>query len=173
MPDGNGYKDDDFYRANATIAYFKQKLNPLLKSKDPKAYEDFANGVVIARQKAKSTEDVAKYIEEHPFNAYLSQDEIKKELGKDDYGKYLQALNFITNYGRKDFDPAAIKGNIENAQDLTAYNYGKRFSSIPLTTSLNISSPDGKKTYQRRAIYNAKTGMPEIVEYGDKSLLVQ
>ena len=163
---GNASNPDEVYGANATLQYYKEKLNEKLKAKDPKAYSQYFKGLQSARTTNPSAGD--QYVETTPYDIYLSPDEVKTTLGND-YPKYLQSLQAVNNYnttqGKK-----PLYGNVEGQkEDLTQLNYGRRFASLQTTPRFAITVNPGQqnqKQYARQYSYDPSKGV-QIKEEGD------
>ena len=164
---GAGYKDK-YYEANATLAHFKDVLNDKLKAKDPKAFKEYFQKLVELRRSGDTTA-AQKYTQEAPYNEYLSPQEVQKTLGKEDYDKYLNALQEVNSYNvSQKLQP--LYGGIEGEQDVNNLNYGRRFASLQITPSVSVFNQTRGTNYNRDYTYDPKTKQVIFKEGGDLSL---
>lgn len=147
---------DDFYKANASLLYYKDQLNSKLKDKDPNGYGDYMKGLGAVRKAGGNDND---YIQKSNFNTYLTPDEVKSTLG-DKYDNYMSTLKTVTQ--------GNLAGTIEGEKPADSLNYGRRFASLSVTPSVNISQ--GGRKYARDYQYNPTTSAVDIKEDGDLSL---
>jgi hypothetical protein len=159
-----GQNTENDYEMNAQLVYYKGLLNDKLKAKNPKAFTDYFGGLRDLRSKGNDPTAVDNYIQNTPYNEYLSPDEVKSTLGETDYAIYSGYLN-----AKK----PKLAGQVEGDQDYGSLNYGRRFASLPFTTSYSQTNTTSGKTYSRDYTFNPKTGLPSWVEKGDVSLRPQ
>lgn len=163
---------EDYYKASATLSYYKDKLNGQLKTKNPQGYGDYFKGLVDLRKQG-NTKGAQDYTQNSQYNDYLSPDEVKKTLGSDkDYQNYLNSLKAVNNYNVSQ-GQQPLYGNIEGQNDDPAnLNYGRRFASLQVTPSFGktLQSSSGDKHYNRNYKYNPQTGNVDFTEVGDTSI---
>lgn len=155
-----GDNAENDYLMNAQLVYYKGLLNDKLKAKDPKAFTDYFGGLRDLRTKGDQTV-VDNYIQNTPYNQYLSPDEVKSTLGESDYAIYSAYLN-----AKK----PKLAGGIEGDQDYGSLNYGRRFASLPFTTSYTKTNTTRGTNYARNYGYDPKTGLGTWTETGDIKL---
>jgi hypothetical protein len=172
LQQASGYQNpEEYYKANATLAYYKDKLNDQLKSKNPQAFGDYFKGLVNFRKQG-NTQGAQDYTQNSEYNEYLSPDEVKKTLGSDkDYDNYINSLKQVNSYNISQ-GKTPLYGNIEGENDVTKLNYGRRFASLQVNPSLGktLQSSSGDKHYNRNYNYNPQTGQVDFTETGDTSL---
>lgn len=173
MMQTGGYSPEDYYKSSATLAYYKDKLNQKLKAKNPNAYQDYFKGLVAARQTGNPT-TAQQYTQQSQYNEYLTPQEVQSTLGKDDYQKYLQALQGVNTYNVQQ-GQQPLYGNVEGQNDINNLNYGRRFASLQVTPSLGqtVKGAKGDRNYSRNYNYNPQTGNVDFTESGDVSLRPQ
>jgi hypothetical protein len=162
---------EDYYRASATLSYYKDKLNDKLKAKNPSAFGNYFKGLQGARTSGqKQGQD---YVQNSDYNDYLSPDEVKSTLGSDkDYNNYLNSLKQVNQYNVSQ-GQQPLYGNIEGqSNDPSQLNYGRRFASLQVTPSLakTLTNSNGDKHYSRNYKYNPQTGQVDFTEAGDTSI---
>lgn len=163
-PNDPKYKDN-YYEANATLAFFKDKLNEKLKAKNPEAFKDYFQGLSQLRRSGDTT-GALKYVQDSPYNEYLTPQEVQQTLGKDDYQKYLNALQSVNNYNISQ-KQQPLYGGIEGEQDINNLNYGRRFASLQVTPSVSIHNKTTGTDYSRMYTYDPKSGQVVSTESGD------
>jgi len=158
---------DQYYSANAQLAYFKDKLNAQLKAKNPQGFQDYFKGLVDLRRKGDTT-GAQNYVQSTAYNDFLTPDEVKSTLG-DDYDRYLKSLQAVNNYnvsqGRQ-----PLWGTEEGQNDVTKLNYGRRFASLQVTPSYTQTNTTRGTSYSRDYKYNPATQNVDIAETGDLSI---
>ena len=159
---------EDYYKASAKLAYYKDKLNDKLKQKDPEAFKDYFKGLVELRKQGKK-EDALKYVQEAPYEEYLSPEEVVKTLGKDQYDKYLQSLQTVNTYNVQQ-GQQPLYGTVEGENDIQKLNYGRRFASLMVTPSVSVYNKSSGKKYDRMYQYNPENDAVSYVESGDLNL---
>jgi len=165
----SGYTpQESYYRSSATLSHYKDLLNDKLKEKNPKAFQDYFKGLVDLRRAGKQP-DALKYVQETPYEEYLSPEEVQSTLGADDYQKYLQSLQEVNQYNVVQ-GKQPLYGDVEGQNDVTKLNYGRRFASLQLTPTVAASNTEGTKRYNRSYKYNPETGNVEFTEEGDLSM---
>ena len=164
----NQANPDDVYGANATLQYYKEKLNDKLKAKDPTAFSTYFEGLQTARLTNPASAD--QYIESNPYDVYLSPDEVKATLGKE-YPKYLQSLQSVNSYNTTQ-GKRPLYGSVEGKNDPSKLNYGRRFASLQTTPRFALSNSSTNKTYARQYNYDPTKGV-QIKEEGDTTLRPQ
>lgn len=157
-----------FYQASATLGHYKGILNEKLKAKNPQAFGDYFKGLTALRRSGK-LQDALKYVQETPYDEYLTPDEVRGTLGEDHYQQYLNALKEVNAYevqqGRQ-----PLYGTKEGAGDLSTLNYGRRFASLQVTPSLTITNTGRGTKYNRQYTYDPNTMRTSFSETGDLSL---
>lgn len=159
---------DDYYKANATLAHYKGILNDRLKEKNPKAFQEYFKGLTDLRRSGKSQEAL-KYVQDTPYEEYLSSDEVKDTLGEQDYNRYLQSLQQVNAYNVAQ-GQQPLYGSIEGQNDISKLNYGRRFASLQVTPSIALRNNTRGTSYNRSYAYNPNTGQVDFTEAGDLSL---
>jgi hypothetical protein len=124
--------DDDYYGANAKLAYYREVLNNALKGKNPRGYDQFMMAVGDIRRKDPSK--AAEVIEGYNFKDALAPQELKEILGGD-YGDYIETVKTIRDRGFADDRAKKLYGEKEMDQDVEGLMYGKRFMTMPIVTS--------------------------------------
>lgn len=162
-----GIVDEDYYKANASLLYYKEMLNNSLRQKNPGAYDNYFSKLGTLRKSGNQT-SVDDFINNSDFNTYLSPDEIKSTLGNS-YSDYLKSLNTIKSMN-KNSKIDSLFGEIEGQAPLESLNYGRRFASIPVNPTFSATSPSTNKSYQREYMYNPKSNKVEFTETGDPSI---
>src|ERR1700749_4138386 len=159
---------DSYYSANATLAYYKDKLNNQLKAKNPQGFQNYFKGLVDLRRSG-NTAGANQYVQDTPYNDFLSPDEVRSTLGDDDYNRYLKSLQAVNTYnvqqGRQ-----PLWGTEEGQNDVSKLNYGRRFASLQVTPSFSQTNTTRGTTYNRNYMYNPQTQQVDINEAGDFSL---
>lgn len=133
--------NDDYYGANAKFAYYRDLLNNSLKGKNPKGYDKFFADLGEWSRKEYSPSKNEEYypkrtqfVEEYDYQDYLTPQDVKDIL-KDDYQDYMSTLRTIRDFSRGSEKAKKLYGEKEIDQDVETLNYGKRFATIPATTS--------------------------------------
>jgi hypothetical protein len=129
--------DDDYYGANAKLAYYREVLNNALKGKNPRGYDQFMMAVGDIRRKDPSK--AAEVIEGYDFKDALAPQELKEILGGD-YGDYIETVKTIRDRGFADDRAKKLYGEKEMDQDVEGLMYGKRFMTMPIVTSVSRTS---------------------------------
>ena len=124
--------DDDYYGANAKLAYYREVLNNALKGKNPRGYDQFMMAVGDIRRKDPSK--AAEVIEGYDFKDALAPQELKEILGGD-YVDYIETVKTIRDRGFADDRAKKLYGEKEMDQDVEGLMYGKRFMTMPIVTS--------------------------------------
>lgn len=156
---------EQYYKASAKLLHYKSKLNEQLKAKNPKAYDEFFTGLKDTRMKKPG--DVSNYVQNTPYNEYLSAAEVKSTLGDSDYESYLGSLKAVNEYNVQQ-GQQPLYGQVEGEKDVSNLNYGRRFASLQVTPRYAASG--GNKKYARQYNYNPSTGEVDFTEEGDQSL---
>jgi hypothetical protein len=159
---------DAYYEANARLAHYKEKLNSKLKAKNPKAFQDYFSQLAPIR-KTGNMAAANKYVQEAPYNEYLSPEEVRTTLGDKEYDSYLGAIRSLNQYNVSQ-GKEPLYGNVEGENDVANLNYGRRFASLTVTPSLDITNTTTGKKYGRQYQYNPQTGSVDFTESGDPSL---
>jgi hypothetical protein len=165
---GDPTPEEQYYQASARLAYYKERLNSKLKKKNPQGFGDYFKGLVDLRRSGKTT-DAEKYVQESQYNDYLTPEEVRGELGEDDYNEYLNSLKAVNTYNIQQ-GKQPLYGNIEGENDITKLNYGRRFASLQITPSLAVSNREGTRNYDRSYTYDPKNRKVDFKESGDVSL---
>ena len=158
-PKGPGRRpvgDDEYYSANAKLLHYKDILNNVLRSKNPISYDEFRKKLIETRRNNPSAEP--QFIESYDFNEYLSPAEIKGALN-DDYEDYIKAITSIRDRGFADDKVKKLFGEKEMNEDVAGLMYGKRFSTLPVVTSLartSIGGDGNKQTIEDIFSYDPK-----------------
>lgn len=164
---------DQYYRDSATLLYYKNQLNDKLKAKNPTAYQNYFNGMTdVVKSNPKNPYGPAReqYIQNNAYADYLTPEEVQKNLGNDDYQRYLDSIKGVNNYNVAQ-GKQPLYGTEEGNQDITKLNYGRRFASLSLTPTVAASSQnDPNRKYNRTYNYNPQTKNVDFVETGDTSL---
>lgn len=146
----------DYYKANATLQYFKTQLNNKLRDKDPKAYDQFQSGFGDINNQYKSGKLPAQqliptrqnYVQNSDYNVALSPEDVQGALG-DQYQTYLNSLQTVNKYNvAKGQQP--LYGDIEGNQDISKLNYGRRFASVTTNPTSDNTLKKANGTLQRR-----------------------
>ena len=140
------------YKLSAIVQSAKEILNPVLRSKNPKVYDEWqANRLEALRKGA-----VKQYDIDNPLPIYLSPTEVKSELSKyrkDYYEDYIGAIKGLGDYsglGRESY-----MGGIEGEKPIESLNYGYRFATAPVNLGVGVKDRPGESfTYS----YDPKTG---------------
>jgi hypothetical protein len=162
---------DKYYGANATLSYYKNKLNDKLKAKNPQGFTDYFKGLQGARGSGKP-EDAQKYVQDTQYNDYLSPDEVKQTLGDKDYQTYINSLKQVNQYNVSQ-GQQPLYGTKEGENDPSQLNYGRRFASLQVTPRYAGSDTTTGKSYARQYTYNPQSGQVELSETGDTTLRPQ
>lgn len=140
------------YKLSAVVQSAKEILNPVLRSKDPKAYDAWQANRLEALRKGT----VRQYDIDNPLSIYLTPNEVKKELSKhrkDYYEDYIGAVKGLSEYsglGRESYI-----GGIEGEKPVESLNYGYRFATAPVNLGVGVKDRPGESfTYS----YDPKTG---------------
>lgn len=161
-----GINSEDYYQSNATLAYYKEKLNEKLKSKNPEAFGNYFKQLSELRRSGKQN-DADKYVQETPYNEFLSAQEVQDELGEE-YEQYLNSLKRVNQYNVKQ-GKQPLYGTTEGDQDITKLNYGRRFASLMVTPSFARTNSTRGTSYSRNYSFNPEQGI-NYTETGDMSL---
>jgi hypothetical protein len=145
------------YKLSAVVASAKDILNPLLRSKNPKAYDEWEAGRMAALKKGMPA--VEEYYQKNPLQQYLTPSEVKATLSKQRkglYEDYIGALKDLREYeGISPFQRASLAGDIEKEQPIESLNYGFRFATQPVNISRVVKDrPEESFSYS----YDPKTG---------------
>lgn len=159
---------EQYYRDSARLSHYKNILNEQLKSKDPQAYSDYFKGLSELRRSGK-TQDAQKYIQESPYNVYLTPSEVRNTLGENDYNDYLSALKSVNSYDTQQ-GRQPLYGQVEGNGDLANLNYGRRFASLQITPSLSVYNQSRGTNYSRNYTYDPQKRSVNYSESGDLSL---
>lgn len=159
---------DAYYSANATLAYYKDKLNQKLKAKNPQGFQDYFKGLVDLRR-ANNPTGAADYVQNTAYNEFLTPDEVKTTLGNEDYNRYINSLQTVNNYNVSQ-GKQPLWGTEEGQNDINKLNYGRRFASLVVTPSLSHTNKTRGTTYNRNYTYNPQTQGVDISETGDLSI---
>jgi hypothetical protein len=169
-PPASEYRDP-YYESSAALAHYKELLNNKLKAKNPKAYDEYFNGMrtAISAPDVKNPMDARrKYVQSAAYNDYLTPDEVRQTLGED-YDKYIDSVRSVNKYHvTQGLEP--LYGNIEGEGDLPTLNYGRRFASLQVTPRVTntIKGADGTaRSYTRNYTYNPETRTADYTEEGD------
>lgn len=160
--------NDDYYRSSATLAHYKDLLNQKLKAKNPDAFSNYFKGLVDLRRTGNMS-GANQYVQNTPYNEYLSPDEVRQTLGDEGYNRYINSLNSVNRYNVQQ-GQQSLYGDIEGENDLSKLNYGRRFASLQITPSMSVSNKDRKTRYERQYQYNPSTNNVDYTESGDLSL---
>lgn len=168
---------EDYYRASATLAYYKDKLNAQLKQKNPQAFGDYFKGLVDKRRSG-NVQSANDYVQSSQYNEYLSPDEVKKTLGTDkDYQNYLNSLKQVNTYNVNQGKQPLYGTEEGQTNDPSQLNYGRRFASLQVTPSFSNTikneNTGTNRTYNRMYNYNPQTGNVDFTETGDLSIRPQ
>jgi hypothetical protein len=147
--------DDDYYGANAKLAYYRDILNNSLKGKNPRGFDQFITAVGDIRRKDPSK--AAEVIEGYDFKDALAPQELKEILGGD-YGDYINTIKTIRDRGFADSKAKKLYGEKEMDQDVESLMYGKRFMTMPIVTSISRTTKGekGVSTIQDMFTYDPK-----------------
>lgn len=156
---------DQYYSANATLSYYKDKLNAKLKEKNPQAFADYFKGLSDLRRQGKTT-DAQGYVQNTQYNEFLTPDEVKSTLGDSDYQRYIQSLQAVNTYNVSQ-GQQPLWGTEEGQNDVSKLNYGRRFASLQVTPSVSNFNRTRGTTYNRNYTYNPQTQAVDISESGD------
>jgi hypothetical protein len=151
------------YKLSAVVQSAKDILNPVLRSKNPKLYDEWQKG----RVEAIRSGDVGKYDVEKSLPIYLTSDEMRTELSKhnkkyyDEYITALKELDMFKGLGRESY-----AGQIEGQKPLENLLYGYRLSTAPV--NLGVDKPGEGFRYA----YNPSTGeyKKEVMKGGGKMM---
>lgn len=166
-----GFAPESFYQASAKLGHYKGLLNDKLKAKNPQAFGDYFKGLVDLRRTGKS-QDAMKYVQDTPYDEYLTPEEVQGTLGDDHYNEYLSSLKEVNAYevqqGRQ-----PLYGTKEGAGDLRTLNYGRRFASLQVKPSLGVGNTGTGTGYSRNYNYDPNTRQVSFEETGDIKLRPQ
>lgn len=171
--DGGGGKPgpqyrDNYYEANAKLAYYKNILNDKLKAKNPQGFTDHFKGLMPYRT-AGDRDGKWNYVENSTWNDYLSPKEVQETLGNE-YDHYIESLQTVNTYDvSQGMRPlwGEVEGKQPNIRDL---NYGRRFASLDVTPSIGVGNETNpNKRYARKYSYDPQTGV-NYTEEGDLSM---
>jgi hypothetical protein len=146
------------YKLSAVVASAKDILNPLLRKKNPKVYDEWEKGRVEALKKGMSAAE--EYYQKNPLQQFLTPSEVKSALSqqrKGLYEDYVGALRDLREYeGISPFQRASLVGQMEEEQQpIESLNYGYRFATQPVNISRIVENkPEESFSYS----YNPKTG---------------
>jgi hypothetical protein len=143
--------DEDYYKANATLQYFKTQLNNKLRAKDPKAYDQYQAGFSDIQQQFRGKPGVVaarqNYIQNNAYDAALTPEDVQGTLG-DKYQAYINSLQTVNKYNvQKGQQP--LYGTVEGDQDVTKLNYGRRFASVTTNPSIDQTIKRGSGQLER------------------------
>jgi hypothetical protein len=159
---------EKYYQASARLGHYKNILNERLKAKNPQAFKDYFSGLTGLRRAGDAT-GAEKYVQESPYEDYLSPEEVQSTLSPEDYNEYLTSLQDVNAYnvqqGRQ-----PLFGTKEGPGDIRALNYGRRFASLQLTPSVGVSNTEGTRRYGRQYNYDPATRQVSFTEEGDLGL---
>lgn len=158
FPGATDENDFAYYR-NARLQYYKEQLNNKLKEKNPEAFGTFMKGVQNARLTG-NPKTVDDFIQNSTYNDYLTPDEVKATLGDDDFEVYDAFLNEAK---------PNLSGTIEGQKSYSDLNYGRRFASLPFSTSYSKANKTRGTNYSRQYQYTPDKGLT-INESGDTNL---
>lgn len=158
---------DAYYESNAKLAYYKDILNQKLKAKNPEGFSNYFKGLVDLRRSGNST-GASKYVQDTPYNDYLSPEEVKTTLGSK-YDDYLGSLKSVNTYNVQQ-GQQPLFGQTEGENDINKLNYGRRFASLQVTPSFSLTNKTRNTTYSRDYTYNPQKGTVDFSENGDLSL---
>lgn len=162
---------DPFYEASATLAHYKDRLNTRLKTKNPQAYDNYFQGMrtsMSAPDVKNPMEARRNYIQKADYNDYLTPDEVKQELGDNDYRNYLNSVKAVNAYHVAQGNEP-LYGNVEGEKDLEQLNYGRRFASLqvtPTVTNTVTGTAGTNRNYTRKYSYDPAKGV-SYTEEGD------
>lgn len=158
---------DPYYESSARLLHYKDILNDKLKAKNPQAYSNYFKGLSSLR-KAGDITGAQKYVQDTSYNEYLNPDEVKSTLGND-YNDYINSLKQVNTYNvQQGMQP--LYGQVEGEQDINNLNYGRRFASLMLNPTLNVTNQSTGHKYARNYNYNPKTKSVDFTEEGDLNL---
>lgn len=161
-----GETPEDYYKVNAKLAYYKDRLNQKLKKKNPKAFSEYFKELSELRRSGK-IQDAQKYIQQAAYNEFLTPDEVRQELG-DSYRDYLESLQAVNRYNVQQGN-MPLYGTEEEPGDITNLNYGRRFASLMVTPSFSHTNQTRGTTYSRQYTFTPDEGI-SFTESGDVSL---
>lgn len=162
------YAPESFYQASAKLAHYKNQLNEKLKAKNPQAFGDYFKGLVGLRRSGDTT-GAQKYVQDTPYEEYLSPQEVEQTLGADHYNEYLSALRDVNAYNVQQ-GQQPLFGTKEGAGDLRTLNYGRRFASLQVRPSLGVGNTTTGASYNRDYTYDPATRQVSFTEKGDIKL---
>lgn len=140
--DGDDPFPDERYAAGAKMAYYKNEvLNPALRKKNPKAFDDYMAKRVDILKKAGPMA-AAKFDEEFPYNEFLTPAEQRAVLGKK-YDDFVSAFKTVQKRLPQLGSGKNIVGEVEDSADISALNYGRRMATMPVLTSWTDNHGDG------------------------------
>lgn len=157
-----------YYQASAKLGHYKGILNEKLKAKNPQGFTDYFGALTPLRRSGKTAE-AQKYVQEAPYEDYLSPEEVQSTLSPEDYNEYLGSLQDVNSYNVQQ-GQQPLFGTKEGENDLRKLNYGRRFASLQLTPSVGVSNTEGTKKYNRQYNYDPRARQVSFTESGDQSL---
>jgi hypothetical protein len=145
------------YKLSSVVSSAKEVLNPILRQKDVKSYDEWEKNRITALRQGVGAHK--EYLEKNPLKQYLSPKEVKDALGKEReglYEDYIGALRGLREYDAiQPLQRASLAGDIEGEQEVENLNYGWRFATQPVNISKVVHNyPDESFTYS----YDRKTG---------------
>ena len=158
---------EEYYQSSAKLAYYKDILNGKLKAKNPEGFKGFFKDLMPLRLNGKH-DDANAYIQNAPWDDYLSNQEVRSTLGED-YDDYVKSLKAVNSYNVAQ-GQQNLYGNIEGLNDVENLNYGRRFASLMLTPTMTVYNKDRNTTYKREYTYNPQTKKVEFSDTGDTNL---
>lgn len=158
---------EQYYQSSAKLSYYKDLLNQKLKAKNPQAYGDYFKGLVDLRRSGNQP-GANKYVQDTPYNEYLSPDEVQKTLGER-YNDYLESIKSVNTYNVSQ-GQQPLYGTEEGQNDLNKLNYGRRFASLQITPSFSAYNRDRGTRYTRDYTYNPNSNEVTFKEEGDVKL---
>lgn len=145
------------YKLSSVVSSAKEVLNPILRQKDVKSYDEWEKNRIAALRQGVGAHK--EYLEKNPLKQYLSPKEVKEALAKEReglYEDYIGALRGLREYDAiQPLQRASLAGDIEGEQEVENLNYGWRFATQPVNISKVVHNyPDESFTYS----YDRKTG---------------
>ena len=142
---------NDYLKERARLYYYKQKLDPVLRNKNIKSYDNYVASRPTGYKESRAAAD--KAYEDKTYSDYLSVDDIKKSLG-DEYQDYEGLMS------KHQADLFGIKGQHESGKTMPDLKYGLRTSELlqPYTYNMIVKSyidrnQDAAK-FSGKAVYN-------------------
>lgn len=163
--------NDKYYRHSAVLGYYKGLLNDKLKAKNPKGYGDYFKGLVDLRRSGDEA-GASKYIQETPFDDYLSPKDVQTTLGENGYKRYLESLKGVNEYNVAQ-GKMPLYGTTEGEKGVDSLNFGRRFASLQVNPSVAVTQKDERgnsKKYSREYTYDPATDAVNFTEAGDLSI---